>query len=443
MISWMLAFLTLGAPAAADLPVWDEQFGCIETATAERYVRDFSIKVPAFGGMEVCRNDVETKKLFNDLSILEQGRFENPAAEGDLIRGFVPAEGYYSWLKSMTRGIDRGNDIPYATAYNRGGFFTMQDGWAQLSTLGRVGTVVHEARHTAGYRHYPCRQGSYAGASTNACDRDYASGGSHSVEMEYYARVVTQGRNFHPTYRSMARLMASARANFVFNDPVLRRREALLAREASSGELILFDDGRIVSRGALPMEGRLKRTSFGASFFDGARALALDLYAHAPSLVPDVYSYFKLLERTPMPLKDFEEFDVAERRYVVALQADDRLATFLFPRGDWGPWRAAGLDIARTTTALPDGRRGFFLITRDGAIHPYDATRDAVTAALPERWDGEIQAVALDRTQPITLHGEQLLIKRDNQWIEWPAAVGRRWTDLINVPMYDAFDVSP
>ena len=112
----------------------------------------------AFGGLELCRFSVDTKKLFNDLKIIKEGRFQPKTTNNVFIRNAIPAPQYYEWMKSMTRGMDRGNDIPAATAYNRGGYFTMQDGWAVLSTLGRVGTVVHEARHTGGYYHIQCTQ---------------------------------------------------------------------------------------------------------------------------------------------------------------------------------------------------------------------------------------------------------------------------------------------
>ena len=120
--------------SAQDMPYLDTAFACTDPADAERYIRDFNIDVPSFGGMELCNSQVDTKKLLNDLEILEKGRF---SADGSnkFIRGFVAANNYYNWMKGETRGVERGQDVPYATAYNSGGYFTMQDGWAKRSCL--------------------------------------------------------------------------------------------------------------------------------------------------------------------------------------------------------------------------------------------------------------------------------------------------------------------
>lgn len=228
---------------AQEIPYQDEKFSCLTQAEANRYVVDFKINVRSFGGIELCNSSVDTKKLFNDLQILEKAQFES-AGENHLIRGFVPADQYYTWMKKQTYGVERGNDMPYATAYNVGGYFTMQDGWARASTLGRVGTIVHEARHTEGYRHIVCQRGPYQGTRIAGCDSDYNYGGSHAVEMEYYARVTVQGRNFHPVYQKMARLMAMARSNIFFNTSPLQTREGLLALSMNREQAFLYDRGK-------------------------------------------------------------------------------------------------------------------------------------------------------------------------------------------------------
>lgn len=441
----LLSLLLATAPVkAADLAYKDESFGCVSQDLANRYTQDFRIDTRSFGGMELCRNDVDTKKLFNDLQIVEAGTF-NTSGGNTLIRGFVPGVNYYSWLKSMTRGMRRGNDIPTATAYNSMGYFTMQDGWRTLSTLGRVGVVIHEARHTAGYRHYPCTQGPYAGVRMDGCDRDYQSGGSHSVEMEYYARVQVQGQNFHPVYRSMARLMAMARANFVFNQPVMNRREALLAIEQNGANAYLFDRGQAVPRPLPAASGALKRTSFGAVLFDGLKAATIEMYEAATTREPvkDDYSYFKLLERPTRPLKDLEEYDLGAKRYLVGVNGDNSVASFVFSQGDWGPARASGVNIARTATTLADGTKGYFLIEPNGAIRPYDADRGQALGALAQTWDPNLVNVALDETgRPVALRTDGRLLSWNGQtWIDWAPAQGGRWLNLVNVPMYDAFNV--
>ena len=256
---------------AADIPHEDTDFGCTNVNKAEQYRRDFNIDTRSFGGNELCKSQVDTKKLYNDLQIVEEGTFSQ-SGDNLFIKGFVPQNQYYAWLKSQTRGVERGNDIPAATAYNSGGYFTMQDGWAKLSTLGRVGTIVHEARHTAGYRHFACSYGPYADSRMPGCDTHYGQAGSHGVEMEYYGRVSVRGQNFHPIYKSMARLMAVARSNFVFNTPPMKKREGLLVLTQDQ-KAYLIADGERVERERPSVQGQLKRTSFGASILSDARHL--------------------------------------------------------------------------------------------------------------------------------------------------------------------------
>jgi hypothetical protein len=258
---------------AVVLPVFDKDFSCFNQTAAERYVKDFNINIKSFGGMELCKASVDTKKLFNDLAIVERGAF-GQSSQNVFIRNFVPAGDYYKWLRSQTRGVERGNDIPHATAYNSFGYFTMQDGWAALSTLGRVGVVIHEARHTEGYRHIQCTHGPYEGASNAGCDRDYEYGGSHAVEMEYYARVVTAGTNFHPLYRSMARLMAMGRSNMMFNKSPVRVREVLTVLDKDGTPGVVDGEQLFARDGILGTQmGRLKRTSHGASVLRCERVL--------------------------------------------------------------------------------------------------------------------------------------------------------------------------
>ena len=112
---------------AQEMPYVDQDFACVSQQDAQKYINDFGIDADSFGGLELCDSKVDSKKLFNDLYIIEQGRFD---ANGSnlLIKGNIPADQYYAWMRSQTRGMNRGNDVPYATAYNRWGYFTMQDG---------------------------------------------------------------------------------------------------------------------------------------------------------------------------------------------------------------------------------------------------------------------------------------------------------------------------
>lgn len=426
---------------AQQLPYVDQDFSCISSQEAQRYINDFKIDADSFGGIELCDSKVDSKKLFNDLQIIEQGQFEKDSSNL-LIKSFVPADQYYPWMRSQTRGMNRGNDVPYATAYNRWGYFTMQDGWAKLSTLGRVGTVIHEARHTAGYRHYPCNKGPYMGASLDGCDQSYSQAGSHAIEMEYYARVSVTGKNFHPVYKSMARLMAMGRSNFVFNASPIQKREALLAM-GDFNTPVLFDGSRKIAREGSDFVGRLKRTSFGAALFNGLQAVALDMYevtAFRPSRNDD-YSYFKLLLSNNKfgELKDFEEFDLNQKRYVAAISKSNELATYNFPRGGWNSPQATSLNIERSSTRLPTGEEGYFLVDQTGAIHSLNAETQQLTA-LGKTWDPQILSVAQYNSKTLLLKTNGSIYQKNRDGSE-TLFDQDRYSEMVSVPLYDAFEV--
>jgi hypothetical protein len=426
---------------AQDMPYLDTDFGCTERADAERYVQDFNIDVQSFGGMELCNSQVDTKKLLNDLELLEKGRFD---ADGSnkFIKGFVPATNYYNWMKGETRGVERGQDVPYATAYNSGGYFTMQDGWAKLSTLGRVGTIVHEARHTGGYYHIQCLQGPYQGTSVSGCDRDYNYGGSHGVEMEYYARVSVHGKNFHPVYKKMARLMAIARSNIFFNTPILKTREAVLALSQDRGRAELFDNGQWINREVPSVAGRLKRTSFGAVVFDGVRAFAVELYQNSGfrDLVSDTYSYYKLLRENDSSVKDFEEFDSGVKRYVVRMM-ENKLTPYDFPNGKWGRDVALPFSFAKASTAaLGKAQTGLYLVSTSGEIYNYQPQNQRITNT-GLTW-------GLDHKEVIVYKGQNLVLMNNGQIFASTASGLEPWSeaknlysDLVTTPVYDGFEV--
>ena len=441
----LLTLIISGMVWAQELPYKDKDFACTDQVTAQKYVRDYSIDTNSFGGMELCDSKVDTKKLLNDLEIIEKGHF-NTFGNGNntYIRGFIPADGYYSWMKAQTRGVSRGNDIPAATAYNSGGYFTMQDGWAILSTLGRVGTIVHEARHTAGYRHVSCTQGPYQGASMAGCDTTYQYAGSHAIEMEYYARVSVMGTNFHPVYKTMARLMGIARSNFVFNQPVIQKKEAVLAmvQGGSHADLILND--QIVEREVPQVSGILKRTSFGGVVFDGTQAYAIELYGnnHNNTPIQDTYSYYKLLSRGDTPVFDFEEFDVPPKRYSVQMKTNHTFQFFDYPNGDWNREGSLNFQAQRSATMLENGQTGYFLIDAQGSIYPFNVQSLNVGNKLNIKWNPS-------HVDIVSYNGKTLILKNDGVIYEKQAngseavwALGKNhYSALINTPVYDGFVV--
>ena len=441
----LLTLIISGMVWAQELPYKDTDFSCTDQATAQKYVRDFSVDTQSFGGMELCNSQVDTKKLLNDLEILDKGHFNTSGGNNLFIRGFIPADNYYNWMKGQTYGIERGEGIPAATAYNSGGYFTMQDGWSQLSTLGRVGTVVHEARHTAGYRHVSCTQGPYQGASMAGCDTTYQYAGSHAIEMEYYARVSVMGTNFHPVYKAMARLMGIARSNFVFNQPVITKREGVLALSSNGAQADFIVDDQVIQRDVPQVQNAvLKRTSFGGAMFDGKQAYAIELYGnqHLNANIEDTYSYYKLLDRTDGQVYDFEEFDVAPKRYVIQMKSNNYLQFFDFPNGDWKRGSSISIQAQRSATMLPNGQSGFFLIDNQGSIYPVNLQTQNLDRALNFKWDPSHVNVASYGGKTLILKTDGVIYEKQAGGAEVPWSLARgHYTALVNSPIYDGFNV--
>ncbi len=438
----LLLFLVVCFPAmAADLPHEDPNFGCFSEEKARQYVRDFSIDVESFGGLELCDSRVDTKKLLNDLFLIENTEF-GPTSDHSFLRGFVSPDRYYAWMKAETRSVRRGHDVPYATAYNSFGNFTMQDGWAVLSTLGRVGTIIHEARHTAGFRHRRCTFGPYSASNVSGCDGNYAEGGSHGVEMEYYARVVLDSKNLHPVYKSMARLMAMGRSNFVFNEQPMKKREGLLL----VGDSAVLLDGAKKPR-EFPSPGptfQLKRTSFGATFFDGRTAYALDLYSSG-GMRPgsDDYSYYKLFQiprdSSPQEVMATEEVDVGNLRFLAVLGKNGKLYSYNFPQGKWHQPSAQTVTNAQSFhTISPDGRKGLFVRLSTGEILPVDVDNRRFGAPLKEQWPNGVRALAEWNGQLLRLMEDGRVFQEKG---EFPLTIGETYREMVNVPLYDAFEV--
>lgn len=439
-VFFFAAWLVAVSAWSQNMPYADQDFSCVSQADADRYVRDFNIDVNSFGGKELCDSKVDTKKLFNDLYLIENGQFK--AGDNLLIKNFVGPQ-YYPWLKSQTRGVERGQDIPWATAYNSGGYFTMQDGWSNLSTLGRVGTFIHEARHTAGYMHIACNQGPYKDTNLAGCDSDYSYGGSHAVEMEYYARVTVQGTNFHPVYKKMARLMAIARANFVFNTPVIRSHEALLALTANRQSAELFDGTQVYRREVPSANGLMKRTSYGAVLFDGVSAFCIELYQNSgfADKVSDAYSYFKLLFENHPKLKDFNEWDKNNKRYVAYVNENNKIAPFVFRQGSWGQESQLPFNYSRSSTAIPEiNGSDMYLISDNGQVFTYDPESGRVKATS-YNWDTKNKDVVHYKNQNMILRQDgKIYVMSENSLTPWVQAQGT-YDSLVTVPVYDSFDV--
>lgn len=426
------------------LPARDTDFECTPIEKARKYETDFRIDVASFGGRELCNSNVDTKKLYNDFELVELGQF-GPATESSLIGQFINPNQYYPWLKSQTESVRRGNDIPYATAYNSFGHFTMQDGWALLPTLGRVGTVIHEARHTEGYGHTQCFQGPYEGSRVPGCDRRFSDGGSHAVEMEYYARTVLLGTNFHPLYQKMARLMVIARSNFVFNAPVISPKEGLVVsyinnQQKPSVGLILGQE--LLERGE-SVNGALKRSSFGASFISGFTSIAIDLYANnnnnEQSQVRDDYAYFKLLAQTDrwpsgVNMNDVEEIDLGVHRYFMAIGDNKRVYNYNFSQGQIDEMRV-GFEPHRFVTQV-DNQKGLYIVDTQNAVHSFKNNSWTQLGTWPEQTKTYVTAPT---GETLKLGQQGQLLNQDGS--PYTVTSGLNIDQAVNVPIYDAFKV--
>jgi len=446
-------------PTIADIPYQDEKFDCITASAAQRYTKDFGIDEKSFGGRELCKPTSDFKRLMNDLILIENGQFGTQSGNETLIKGFIKPDRYYTWMKSQTRGMERGNDVPYATAYNSGGYFTMQDGWSTLSSLGRVGTVIHEARHTAGYVHIACQQGPYQGSGLSGCDGNYMYGGSHAVEMEYYAYVSVKGKNFHPVYKKMARLMAIGRANFVFNTPVIKKKETLLALSNDQKTAFIYLDdstghAQWIKKEVpqLPSTDQvfLKRTSFGAALFNTKKVYAIDPYQNSgfADLVEDVYSYLKILVEFPAAVKDLEEYDLGLKRYLTRISDKDVITSWDFPKGTWGKDFQLPFSVEKTVTTLPDEKQpsGYYIISKTGEISQYQPQTNKLVR-LSTMWD-----FSNKRAAKVTFASgmKTLLLKNDGEIKVLQNGQESVWSeshslgpilDMTEIPLYDGFDV--
>lgn len=440
-MNWLGGLLLVFAPLAGadNLPVFDKDFPCTDSAKANQYVADFKVDIATFGNIELCNPAIDSKKLFNDLELIEQGKFVGTQSN-TFIRDFVPANNYYEWMKSETYGMQRGNDDPTAVAYNSMGYFTMQDGWSKSSTLGRVGTVIHEARHTEGYGHTICTHGPYQDTSLDACDESVDESGAHAVEMEYYSRVALQGANFHPAYQEMARLMLLARANFVFNANPMAEHDGLLA--LTDKDVIRIDANKTTHLplpSGMPEGVTLKRTSFGATLFRApGEAWALDLMdANPQASLQDDYSYFKLLKMTPpSQLQDLEEVDLGTRRYFFAGDQSGHVFSYIYGVGSWSQAGKVG-GFQQFHTLSPDGHEGIFATLTGGTYCEVDSrSLQCKGSTLP--WPAHTRNLVKFRGEVVSL-GEDGVVRRSDG-TPLPELQGVNVSSLVSVPQYNAFE---
>jgi hypothetical protein len=218
----ILLFATLRAEAA---PVGTQALCSLHDHSA-RFIRELNVSYHSFAGPRLCE---DTRKLFSDLALIEDGEFSGTLGN-PFIQDLVGSDDYYPWLVSQTRSLERSQAPANSAVTNSWGAVAIEDPWTKLSSAGRIGAIIHEARHTEGHSHTRCHHGPYRDSDVARCDESPDAGGAHAVEMEYYARVAVQGANFHPAYKSMARMLLLARSGFVFNESPAQAEDILIAR---------------------------------------------------------------------------------------------------------------------------------------------------------------------------------------------------------------------
>lgn len=443
MLLLLFTFLSYSAFPTQLTP--EDDSSCFDSQSAKTYILDLNINVESFGGNELCQNNSELKKLLSDLYILQMGQFSEGAPHA-LNPGFIKSSQYYPWLKSQTKEIEREKNTDRTPAFNSQGRIVLQHSWPLQSTMDRIGTLIHEARHTTGYPHERCAQGPYVEMYGFNCDRSFSHGGAHAVEIEYYARVALYGRNFHPMYQSMARLMAMARGNFVFNKPALTQREGLLI-QTDSGHFWLSDNQRWLFRpplrvGNRMVNGLLKRTSFGASLFSGNRAFAIDLYKNKESEpLTDLFSYFKIINDMNITAREFEEFDINNKRIVLSISNDNRFSTFNFSQSDWRPYLPLDFTPLHSSTVSPTYDTGYFVIDTDYNVHAFDSNTYRFIKTN-KHWDSEILGLAKVNGDLLALTKHKKLLKFvDQRWIELPLPPGVKINQMATVPLFQEMDL--
>jgi hypothetical protein len=182
-----------------------------------------------------------------------------------------------------------------------------------------------------------------------------------------------------------------------------------------------------------------KRTSAGAAIFDYRMAYTVEMYevtGFNPTL-EDSYSYLKLLMESKAPYKDFEEFDVGAKRYVVGVDQQNRWASFNFSRGRWNSSQATNLNFVKSTTRLPNGTQGYFLISDKNKIYQVDAENQRLSETV-HVWDPHVVNVAQYDGGLLFLKDDGVIYRANGQ--PWEKAT-TTYSQIVNVPLYDSFEV--
>jgi hypothetical protein len=243
----------------------------------------------------------------------------------------------------------------------------------------------------------------------------------------------------------MARLMAVARSNFVFNTGSLVSTERLLIRSNAEESQLSVDETTWIRRQTpnLP-NSQLKRTSAGAALFDGQNALTYDLYNQTSEQnIIDDFSYLKLFRQDrgqgQAPLADFLEADVAGKRFVLLLNQQGQITNYNFAEGKLNPWSRFSAPGAFFSTETPEGKKGLFLV-HNTAIYELNTFGTLNPRLLSETWPRDLKSVMSLKQQRYFLSTNGELIAQDTTQ-QKESTLSLDVKDAVLVPTYSEFDL--
>jgi hypothetical protein len=136
-----------------------------------------------------------------------------------------------------------------------------------------------------------------------------------------------------------------------------------------------------------------------------------------------------------------EELDLGKSRYFTALTDAGHLFSFDFGDGEWFRPVSTPSGAKDLVTTTPSGQRGLFVVTTDGSLVPFDFDRQSFGSALAEKWPANAASFALEGSRVVKLGSDG----RVTDAASGAAVAGfpGHYTDMVNIPLYDAFEVAP
>jgi hypothetical protein len=301
----------------------------------KRFEADLGINYKTFSAQ---RDDLSTtadsRRVNNALAFLKFIEFENQP------EGLVQ-ENYYDFINDRINAVIRSSGAKQPNVLAQASVFTdstalkfrpsqmeIFDAGVNRGLFELMGTLVHEARHIQGFHHVDCKNDT----RKNACDPNFAFGGSWAVAAEFGARVALFSTNSSQFIKTIARLYAIELAVANLNTPALSPEKSLIVQTensfflASSGgleELAARPKAKHFYTSALtglietnPAQGESQKPSF----IDPLLGVLLD-----PKDEASFNSLGKLGFMTQSDLLDLKSSEISENIFAGAVATDDLL----------------------------------------------------------------------------------------------------------------------